>query len=79
MTDQTVGRFFESMGTKDLPKIFANLGNLLDNMQSVTFVPLEPAQPREFRPIELKVATDGKLKIHAPKGYYGADSTPSAP
>ena len=79
MTDQTGGRLFDSMRTKDLPKIFASLGNLLDNMQSVTFVPSDPAQPREFRPIELKIATDSKLKIHAAKAYYGTDSTPPAP
>jgi VWFA-related protein len=71
MAEQTGGRLFDSMRRKDLPKAFASLGGLLDNMHNATFVPSEPAQSREYRPVEWKIASDSKLNVRAPKGYYG--------
>lgn len=75
----TGGLVGQAIGRNALQDVFAVLGSMLDNMQSVTFVPSEPTRKGEFRPIELKIATNGKLKVRAPDGYYGTESTPPAP
>jgi Ca-activated chloride channel family protein len=79
ITEQTGGRVFDSMGRKDLSKAFASLGSLLGNMQTIRFIPSESAPREEYRNIELKIATDNKLKVRAPKGYYGSGSESPVP
>jgi len=45
-------------------------------MYVVSYVPQERGQQGERRTLELKAASDKKLKFRAPKAYY---SSPSAP
>jgi VWFA-related protein len=63
------GYSFSDLGPKDLPKAFATIKAQLDNMYSVTYIPADPGQAGHFQPIELKVTSDKKWKVHAPKGY----------
>ena len=45
---------------------------MIDHMQSVTYVPTAPVKLGHSRSVELKIASDKKWKVHAPKGYIFA-------
>ena len=67
---ETGGYTFSDLSAKDMPKVFANIKAKIEQMYSVTYLPPESGTPGQFRPIELKITSDKKWKVHAPKGYY---------
>lgn len=67
---ETGGYSFSELGPKDMPKVFASIRAQIDSMYNLTYIPAEAGQPGHFSPIELKITSGGKWKVHAPKGYY---------
>jgi len=40
----------------------------------VTYVPPESSKAGQFHLVELKITSDKKAKVHAPRGYYAASA-----
>lgn len=70
--DKTGGRAFLHLGRKDISKALSTIEELIENMWTVTYVPAEPATFGQYHSIELKAASEKKVKLRAPKGYYVA-------
>jgi Ca-activated chloride channel homolog len=68
--DKTGGHAFLHLSRKDLPKVFSSIREQIENMYAVTFVPADFGKPGQYHPIELKMTSDKKVKLRAPKGYY---------
>jgi Ca-activated chloride channel family protein len=68
--DKTGGLAFLHLNPTDIPKVFSTIGEQIENMYAVTYVPSDLVQLGQYRSIELKAKSDKKLKLHAPKGYY---------
>jgi VWFA-related protein len=67
---QTGGDAYAPEDPKEMSKAFASIKAKIEQMYSVTYLPLELGKPGSFRPIELKTTSEKKLKVHAPKRYY---------
>ena len=74
--DKTGGRVFLHLSAKDLPEVFLEIKDLIDDMNLVTYVPAERGSPGQYHSFELSAASDKKLKLHSPKGYYVTVRTP---
>jgi len=71
LADETGGVAFLHLSRKELPKIFAAIKDQIDNMHLLSYVPADPDQSGQYRSLELKPASKAKLRLRAPKGYYG--------
>jgi Ca-activated chloride channel family protein len=74
--DKTGGHAFFDLSTKDIPKVFRDIQEQIENMYVVSYVPQEYAKQGERRSVELKATSDKKLKFRAPKSYYVSRSIP---
>lgn len=72
LASETGGLSFSGLAPKDLPKVFATIKTRIDHLASVAYVPAEARATRHFHSLELKIASDKKWKVHAPKGYVQA-------
>jgi VWFA-related protein len=72
IASETGGDAYSGLTDADMPKVFGKIKGKIDQMYSVTYVPSEVSKTGHFRPVELKIASDKKAKVHAPKGYYAA-------
>jgi VWFA-related protein len=70
-TEKTGGLPFLHLNPTDIPKVFSTIREQIENMYVLTYVPSDVIHPGQYRSIELKAKSDKKLKLHAPKGYYG--------
>ena len=68
--EQTGGLAFLQLNRKDLSKVFATIKEQIDNMGVLSYVPASPLQNGQRRTLELKSASNRKLKFRAPKAYY---------
>lgn len=68
LAHETGGEAFLNVG--NVNKVFAKLGNQIQNMYSLTYEPAEHDNKGGLRSIELKPAGDKKIKLRAPKGCY---------
>lgn len=68
--ETTGGRAFLHLRSKDVPKVFANIREQIENMYAVTYVPEDLGHPGKYRSIELKITSGKKFKLRSPKGYY---------
>jgi len=69
-SEQTGGLAFLQLNRKDLSKVFATIKEQIDNMGVLSYVPASPLQNGQRRTLELKSASNRKLKFRAPKAYY---------
>jgi Ca-activated chloride channel family protein len=67
--DKTGGRAFLHLKRQDLPKAFEAISEQIGEMWTITFVPATVSQP-DYHSIQLKLASDKKIKLRAPEGYY---------
>jgi len=74
--DKTGGHAFLHLSGKDIPKAFSSIREQIENMYAVTFVPADFGQPGQYRSIELKMTSDKRVKLRAPKGYYVTAGVP---
>jgi len=72
LASATGGLAFTGLSRHDLPKTFATIRARIDHMYSLTYVPAESATPRHFHSVELRITSDRKRKVHAPRGYVPA-------
>jgi VWFA-related protein len=68
--DKTGGHAFVHLTRKNILQAFSSIQEQIENMYAVTFVPSDFGNPGQYRSIELKMASDRKVKLRAPKGYY---------
>ena len=68
--EQSGGLAFLHLDRKDVPKVFATIKEQIDNMRVLSYVPAAPLQNGQRRSLELKSASNRKLKLRAPKAYY---------
>jgi Ca-activated chloride channel homolog len=68
--NDTGGLAFAQLSPGAIPSVFSMIREQIENMYAVTYVPSDLGQLGRYRSIELKVTSNEKLKIHAPKGYY---------
>jgi len=68
--DKTGGSAFVHLHRTDLPKAFATISEQIESMYALTFVPSGFGKPGRYHSLELKVTSDKKVKLRAPKGYY---------
>jgi len=66
----TGGFDFDDIGAKQLPKVFAQIAQLLDAMLQVTFVSETSGASREPHRIQVKPSSRKKLRIVAAKRYF---------
>lgn len=71
LADETGGMAFLHLNRKDLSKAFAAIKDQIDNMHLLSYVPADPDHSGQYRSLELKPASKAKLRLRAPKGYYG--------
>lgn len=69
---ETGGLAFSALNAKDMLKVLASIKQKIEQMQSVTYVPGETGKSGQFHSVELKIASDKKWKVHAPRGYFPA-------
>jgi Ca-activated chloride channel family protein len=72
IASETGGIAYSGLNDTDMPKVFANIKTEIEQMYSVTYVPPESGKAGQFRSVELKITSDKKAKVHAPKGYYAS-------
>lgn len=70
LASETGGDEFTPDSSKRVSEAFRSIADKIARMYSVTFPPDQSAQAGAFRLIEVRIATDKKVKIQAPKGYY---------
>lgn len=68
--NDTGGLAFVHLSPSDIPSVFSTIREQIENMYAVTYVPSDLGHAGRYRSIELKVTSNEKLTIHAPKGYY---------
>lgn len=73
LADKTGGIAFLDLRPKEMPKVFSQIQEHLDSMYTVTYIS-EAGLPGAFHEIEIKAAAGKKLRIRAPKGFYGPAS-----
>ncbi len=66
---ETGGLAFSALSAKDMLKVLTSIKEKIEKMQGVTYVPGEIGKSGHFRSVELKITSDKKWKIHAPRGY----------
>lgn len=74
MASETGGDAFSGLSETDMPKVFAKIKTKIEQMYSVTYVPPDASKAGQFRSVELKITSDKKAKVHAPRGYYSASA-----
>lgn len=74
--EKTGGRAFLNLGASDMPKIFQSIREQIENMYVVSYIPQEYGDQDKPHALELRAASDKKLKFRAPKAYYPFASTP---
>jgi Ca-activated chloride channel homolog len=72
MASETGGEAYSGLSDTDMPRVFAKIKTKIEQMYSVTYVPPEFSKSGQFRSVELKITSDKKAKVHAPRGYYAA-------
>jgi len=72
IASETGGIAYSGLNDTDMPKVFAKIKTRIEQMYSVTFVPPESRKAGQFRSVELKITSDKKATVRAPKGYYTA-------
>lgn len=70
LASETGGYSYTPESTGEVSKAFADTQAEIEQMYSVTYRPAESGKPGDFHPIELKIPTNKKVKVRAPKGYY---------
>jgi Ca-activated chloride channel homolog len=70
LADRTGGQAFVYLHRDDVPKVFSSIRGQIENMYAVTFVPADLGKTGQYHSIELKMTSDTKVKLRAPKGYY---------
>jgi Ca-activated chloride channel homolog len=61
---------YRPVGAKGVSKAFASIQAKIEQTYVVKYRPDESGRPGEFRAVELKIQSEKKLKVYAPKGYY---------
>ena len=74
MASETGGEAYSGLSDTDMPRVFAKIKTKIEQMYSVTYVPPESSKAGQFRSVELKITSDKKAKVHAPRGYYAASA-----
>jgi VWFA-related protein len=74
IASETGGIAYSGLTDTDMPKVFAKIKTKIEQMYSVTYVPPESGKAGQFRSVELRITSDKKAKVYAPKGYYAASS-----
>lgn len=74
MASETGGDAYSGLWETEMPKVFAKIKTKIEQMYSVTYVPPEASKAGQFRSVELKITSDKKAKVHAPRGYYAASA-----
>jgi len=74
MASETGGDAYSGLSDTDMPKVLAKIRRQIEQMYSVTYVPPEASKVGQFRSVELKITSDKKAKVHAPRGYYAASA-----
>jgi len=72
MASETGGDTYSGLSDTDMPKVFAKIKTRIEQMHSVTYIPPEASKAGQFRSVELKITSDKKARVHAPRGYYAA-------
>jgi len=72
LASETGGLAFLTLSHKEVPKVFATIRDQIDNMQLLSYVPADPGPAGQYHSLELKPASTTKLRLRAPKGYYGS-------
>ena len=66
----TGGAAFYNLSPKDVARVFSRIEAQIEALNIVTYIPNESGKAGEFRAVELKITSEKKWKVHAPKGYY---------
>ena len=61
---------FLTLSHKEVPRVFATIKDQIDNMQLLSYVPVDPGPADQYHSLELKPASTAKLRLRVPKGYY---------
>ena len=72
IASETGGIAYSGLNDTDMPKVFAKIKTKIEQMYSVTYIPPEASKAGQFRSVELKITSDKKARVHAPRGYYAA-------
>jgi len=70
ITSETGGLAFLTLSHKEVPRVFATIKDQIDNMQLLSYVPVDPGPADQYHSLELKPASTAKLRLRVPKGYY---------
>lgn len=74
IASETGGIAFSGLNDLEMPKVFAKIKTIIEQMYSVTYVPPQSSTAGQFRAVELTITSDKKARVHAPKGYYAASA-----
>jgi Ca-activated chloride channel homolog len=72
MASETGGDTYSSLSETDMSKVFAKIKMKIEQMYSVTYIPPEAGKSGQFRSVELKITSDKRAHVHAPRGYFAA-------
>jgi Ca-activated chloride channel family protein len=72
IASETGGDAYSDLSNTDMPQVFAKIKAKIEQMYSVTYIPAEASKLGQFRSFELKITSDKKARVHAPRGYYVA-------
>jgi len=67
---ETGGYAYTPAGAKDVSKEFASIQTKIEQMYVLKYRPDESGRPGEFHAIDLRIVSNRKLKVYAPKRYY---------
>ena len=74
MASETGGETYSDLSDTDMPGVFAKIKTKIERMYSVTYIQPESSKPGQFRSVELKITSNKKAKVHAPRGYYALEA-----
>jgi Ca-activated chloride channel family protein len=72
IASETGGIAYSGLSDTDMPKVFAKIKTKIEQMYSVTYILPEASKAGQFRSVDLKITSDKKARVRAPRGYYAA-------